>query len=239
MTAARPRLAGPDGARADAAVNFTLAGGNALSPNLKANWTGSLTVAKPGTYWTLSAGTGHRRQPFHRRQAGGVTGPSRAMSMATSCRPTRTMWSPPPTGWTMSAMPSRSARARTPSASPSARTPPPRRSNSGLPGTRRVSARPITRRRSTRPGAPRSRWCSSGPGERRSSCFPANRPRWSRKSPRSTRTPSSCSTPASPSPVPWAGKVKAMLQMWWPGDEGGWATADLLLGRPIRPAACR
>ena len=29
----------------------------------------------------------------------------------------------------------------------------------------------------------------------------------------------------------WLSKVKAVLQMWWPGDEGGWATADILLGK--------
>jgi beta-glucosidase len=34
-----------------------------------------------------------------------------------------------------------------------------------------------------------------------------------------------------PVALPWLDKVKAVLQMWWPGDEGGWATADLLLGR--------
>lgn len=36
---------------------------------------------------------------------------------------------------------------------------------------------------------------------------------------------------SQPVDMPWIGKVKAVLQMWWPGDEGGWATANLLLGK--------
>ncbi|WP_158793252.1 beta-glucosidase [Granulicella sp. L60] len=36
---------------------------------------------------------------------------------------------------------------------------------------------------------------------------------------------------SQPVAMPWIGKVKAVLQMWWPGDEGGWATADVLLGK--------
>ena len=36
---------------------------------------------------------------------------------------------------------------------------------------------------------------------------------------------------SQPIAMPWLGKVKAVLQMWWPGDEGGWATANLLLGK--------
>jgi beta-glucosidase len=36
---------------------------------------------------------------------------------------------------------------------------------------------------------------------------------------------------SQPVALPWAGRVKAILEMWWPGDEGGWATAKLLLGR--------
>jgi beta-glucosidase len=31
--------------------------------------------------------------------------------------------------------------------------------------------------------------------------------------------------------MPWLDRVKGVLQMWWPGDEGGWATAKLLLGQ--------
>jgi beta-glucosidase len=31
--------------------------------------------------------------------------------------------------------------------------------------------------------------------------------------------------------MPWLPKAKAVLEMWWPGDEGGWATAKTLLGQ--------
>src|SRR5262249_27405858 len=34
---------------------------------------------------------------------------------------------------------------------------------------------------------------------------------------------------------PWLSKVKAVLLMWYPGDEGGFATAVVLLGR-VSPA---
>lgn len=36
---------------------------------------------------------------------------------------------------------------------------------------------------------------------------------------------------SQPVAMPWLGKVKGVLQMWWPGDEGGWATANVLAGR--------
>ena len=38
-----------------------------------------------------------------------------------------------------------------------------------------------------------------------------------------------------PVAMPWAGKVKAILEMWFPGDEGGWSTANVLLGK-VSPA---
>jgi beta-glucosidase len=40
---------------------------------------------------------------------------------------------------------------------------------------------------------------------------------------------------SDPIAMPWLGKVKAVLQMWYTGDEGGWAAANLLLGR-VSPA---
>ena len=36
---------------------------------------------------------------------------------------------------------------------------------------------------------------------------------------------------SQPVALPWSDKVKAILEMWWPGDEGGWATANLLAGK--------
>jgi len=40
---------------------------------------------------------------------------------------------------------------------------------------------------------------------------------------------------SQPVALPWLSKVKGVLQMWFPGDEGGWSTADVLLGR-VSPA---
>jgi beta-glucosidase len=40
---------------------------------------------------------------------------------------------------------------------------------------------------------------------------------------------------SQPVALPWVHQVKAVLQMWWPGDEGGWSTANLLLGK-VSPA---
>ena len=40
---------------------------------------------------------------------------------------------------------------------------------------------------------------------------------------------------SQPVAMPWLGTVKAVLQMWFPGDEGGWATANILLGK-VNPA---
>jgi beta-glucosidase len=36
---------------------------------------------------------------------------------------------------------------------------------------------------------------------------------------------------SQPIALPWVDKVKSVLEMWWPGDEGGWSTANLLLGK--------
>jgi beta-glucosidase len=36
---------------------------------------------------------------------------------------------------------------------------------------------------------------------------------------------------SQPVALPWVDKVKAILEMWWPGDEGGWSTTNLLLGK--------
>jgi beta-glucosidase len=36
---------------------------------------------------------------------------------------------------------------------------------------------------------------------------------------------------SQPVAMPWLNQVKGVVQMWWPGDEGGWSTANVLVGR--------
>jgi beta-glucosidase len=36
---------------------------------------------------------------------------------------------------------------------------------------------------------------------------------------------------SQPVAMPWIARVKGVLEMWWPGDEGGWATSKILLGQ--------
>jgi beta-glucosidase len=36
---------------------------------------------------------------------------------------------------------------------------------------------------------------------------------------------------SQPVALPWLDRARAVLEMWWPGDEGGWSTANLLLGK--------
>jgi beta-glucosidase len=40
---------------------------------------------------------------------------------------------------------------------------------------------------------------------------------------------------SQPIAMPWLDKVKGVVEMWWPGDEGGWSTANILLGK-VSPA---
>jgi beta-glucosidase len=36
---------------------------------------------------------------------------------------------------------------------------------------------------------------------------------------------------SQPVALPWVDKVRGVLEMWWPGDEGGWSTANILAGK--------
>lgn len=35
---------------------------------------------------------------------------------------------------------------------------------------------------------------------------------------------------SQPIAMPWLSRVRSVVEMWWPGDEGGWATAKILTG---------
>ena len=57
------------------------------------------------------------------------------------------------------------------------------------------------------------------------------RTRWSTRSPPPIRTRSRSSKPAARVLMPWAARVPAILEAWYPGSAGGEAIANLLFGR--------
>ena len=68
---------------------------------------------------------------------------------------------------------------------------------------------------------------------------PAIRTSSSMKSPRSIPTPIVVLNTSQPVALPWVDKVKAVLEMWWPGDEGGMVDRQSARwAKPVPPAAC-
>ena len=160
---------------------------------------------------------------------------SRAASTATSCRPTRTTSFPPPTVSTTFAAPSNSPPALTPSRSRPVPTPPKLPCRFASTGTPPNSAQ-----------ADHEQAIAAAKNAKVAVVF-----LWTRLQPVfglpgdqdklveeiAAVNPNTIVVLNTSQPValPWVDKVKGVLEMWWPGDEGGWSTANLLLGK-VSPA---
>ena len=214
-------------------------GGNALPPNSIVTWKGTLTRSHAGNYWIYLQALGTNasissltasawRAPAH----------SRAAFTATFCKPTRTTPSPPPTASTMFAAPVDSPPGRTPSKSTPARHLQLRLCRFASTGTRPSSAKPTTKPPSPRQRMPKSLSSSSGRASIPSSASPAIRTSSSKKSPQSIPTPSSCSTPASPSPCPGSTRSKPFSKCGGPATKAaGPPPTPARQNQPRRPPA--
>jgi beta-glucosidase len=222
---------GADGAQTDATVNFTVKDGGALVPNTKAAWTGTLTVAKGGTYWLYLQVLGTDASLYIDGKRVGVTGTFQGDVHGDILQANQDNVIPTTDGLDNVRHAVKLAAGA---------------------HTIKIQISPDT---SNAPVQIRLAWYT--PDQRKvdhDAAIEAARHAklavvfaWARRQPAfvlpggqdalveevAKVNPNTIVVLNTSQPValPWASRVKAILEMWWPGDEGGWATADLLLGK--------
>jgi beta-glucosidase len=223
--------AGAGGARVDRAINFTSAGGNALPANSKGTWTGVLTVPKSGIYWLYLQELGTDASLYIDGKRIGVTGTFQGDVHGDILQANQDNVIPTTDGLdnvrhalALSAGPHTIKIVISPDTS---NAPVQLRLNWYTPGQREADyAAAVETARHARTAVVFV-WARRVPAF----VLPGEQNRLvediARVNP-NTIVVLNTSQPVAP---PWADHVKAILEMWWPGDEGGWATANLLLGK--------
>jgi beta-glucosidase len=215
----------------DPKLNFSVKGGNALPPNTKATWTGSLTVAKAGSYWLYLQALGTDASLFVDGKRVGITGTFQGDVHGDILQANQDNTLPTTDGLD-------NVRHAVQLAA----------------GAHSIKIQ-ISPDTSNAPVQVRLNWYT--PEQRRAdhdaAIAAAKRAKtaivfvWTRRVPFfelagtqnqlveevAAVNPNTIVVLNTSQPValPWVTQVKAILEMWWPGDEGGWSTANVLLGR--------
>jgi beta-glucosidase len=228
---------GPCGSQADAKLDFNVKGGNALPPNSTCTWKGTLTVPHAGSYWLYLQGLGIDAGISVDGRRLGSTGAVQGDHHGDTLQPNQDNIVPTTDGL------DNVRRAVELSAGPH---------------TIEIDVRPDT---SNAPAQIRLNWYTPEQREadHRAAIAAASKAKiavvfvWER--PESDPVfhlpgdqdklidevaavnPNTIVVLNTSEPVamPWVDKVKAILEMWFPGDEGGWSTANVLLGK-VSPA---
>lgn len=219
-----------DGRQRDTQVDFTLKGGNSLPADTTAAWSGAMTVKAAGTYWIYLQALGANAKLYIDDRRIAITGAYRGDVHGDILQANQDNVVPTTDGL------DNVRRAVVLTAGAHAI---------------RLQISPDT---SHAPAQIRLNWYTPEQRERdHASAIAAARTAkmavvfaWARRAPAFTLgdqdrlieqvaavNPNTIVVLNTSQPValPWVSRVKAILQMWWPGDEGGWATAKLLLGR--------
>lgn len=217
--------------RIDAAIDFTETGKNALPPNTKAEWSSTLTVPKAGEYWLYLQAMGANASLSIDGKLIAATGAFQGDVHGDILQANQDNVLPTTDGLD-------NLRRIVPLAAGA--------------HSIKVAINPDT---SNRPAQIRLNWYT--PEQRKAdhdaAIAAAKRAKiavvfaWSRRAPFfelagardrlveeiaavNTNTIVVLNT-SQPVALPWFDHVKAVVEMWWPGDEGGWATANILLGK--------
>jgi beta-glucosidase len=222
---------GPAGRHIDAALNFTLKGGNALQPNTTATWNGTLTVATSGSYWLYLQALGTDASLFIDGQRVGVTGTFQGDVHGDILQPNQDNVVPTTDGLDNvrhAVDLSAGAHSIKVQISPdSSNAPVQLRLNWYTPQQRATDHEAAIAAASHAKVAVVFVWA------RRLPAFALAGEQDKLIEEVCAVNPNTIVVLNTSQPValPWQNRVKAILQMWWPGDEGGWATAKLLSGR--------
>ena len=228
---------GPCGMQTDAQLNFTVKGGNALPPNSTCTWKGALTVSRTGSYWLYLQALGVDASISVDGNNVGATGAVQGDHHGDVLEPNQDNIVPTTDGL------DNVRRAVELSAGPhtieidvrpdTSKAPAQIRLNWYTPEQREIDyAAAIAAARKARIAVvfawerPEADPVFALPGDQDKLIdeIAAVNP--------NTIVVLNTSQPVA---LPWAGKVKAILEMWFPGDEGGWSTANVLLGK-VSPA---
>ena len=222
---------GPAGQYLDAALNFTVKAGNALQPNTIATWNGTLTISTSGSYWLYLQALGTDASLFIDGQRVGMTGTFQGDVHGDILQPNQDNVVPTTDGLDNvrhAVDLSAGAHSIKVQISPdSSNAPVQLRLNWYTPQQRATDHEAAIVAASHAKVAVIFAWARrlpafalAGEQNRLIEEVCAVNP--------NTIVVLNTSQPVA---LPWQNRVKAILQMWWPGDEGGWATAKLLLGR--------
>jgi beta-glucosidase len=231
--AGKPGLerSGPEGRQLDATVNFTRKRGNALASNTRATWNGALTVTTSGSYWLYLQALGTDASLFVDGQRVGVTGTFQGDVHGDILQANQD-----------NAIPTTDGLDNV-------------RHAVDLAAGRHAIKIQVSPDTSNAPVQVRLSWYTpeQRQADHRAAIAAAAHAKvaivfvWARRSPAfvlpgrqnelvdevAAVNPNTIVVLNTSQPValPWANRVKAILEMWWPGDEGGWATANLLVGK--------
>jgi beta-glucosidase len=221
--------AGPDGARVDRTINFT--GGRALPANSKGSWTGTLTVPKAGTYWLYLQELGTDASLYIDNKRIGVTGTFQGDVHGDILQANQDNVIPTTDGLdnvrhalALSAGPH---ALKIVISSDTSNAPVQLRLNWYTPEQRQADYTAAVEAARHAKTAIVFVWARRVPAF----VLPGEQNRLVEDIARVNPNTIVVLNTSQPVAMPWADHVKAILEMWWPGDEGGWATANLLLGK--------